>query len=215
MKLQMALDGDWTDSRAVLAQVHQHIDIAEIGTPLIFREGMNTVRFLRAAYPHLALLADLKIMDGGEHEAAIAFEAGADLVTVLGGAHDNTVRGAVAAARRFGKQIMVDMLQVSQLVERARELLTLGVDYLCVHTAYDLQHSGETPLADLQALRTALPNAPLAAAGGIKLETLGAVLACQPQIVVVGGAITRAAQPAEVAGVLRERIQVDDSLRQG
>jgi hypothetical protein len=32
----------------------------------------------------VAVLADLKIMDAGEHEANLAFEAGADIVTVLG-----------------------------------------------------------------------------------------------------------------------------------
>ena len=44
--------------------------------------------------------ADLKIMDAGEHEANLAFNAGADIVTVLGVAHDETIRGVVRAARR-------------------------------------------------------------------------------------------------------------------
>jgi 3-hexulose-6-phosphate synthase len=190
----------------VLAQVHTHVDIIEVGTPLIFREGMHAVRQMRAAYPHLTLLADLKIMDAGDEEAAIAFAAGADIVTVMGVAHDNTVRGAVAAANRYGKQVLVDMLQVTETEMRARDLLALGCDYLCIHTAYDVQHSGSTPLAELRHLRQALPDAPLAAAGGIKLETLDSVLACQPEIVIVGGAISRAVAPAEIARLMHERI---------
>ena len=39
-------------------------------------------------------------MDAGEHEANLAFNAGADIVTVLGVAHDETIRGVVRAARR-------------------------------------------------------------------------------------------------------------------
>jgi 3-hexulose-6-phosphate synthase len=208
MKLQVALDGDLASSRAILAQVHAFIDIAEIGTPLIYREGMNAVKTLRADYPNLTLLADLKIMDAGEEEAAIAFEAGADIVTVLGVAHDDTVSRAVTAARRSsgGKQVLVDMLQVNDLVERGRELLALGVDYLCIHTAYDLQRSGATPFAHLQYLRAMLPDSPLAVAGGVKPDTLDSLLAFKPEIVVVGGAITRAANPAEVARQIHERI---------
>jgi len=206
MKLQVALDGDLASSRAILTQVHEFIDIAEIGTPLIYREGMNAVRILRADYPQLTLLADLKIMDAGEEEAAIAFEAGADIVTVLGVAHDNTVRGAVAAARQFGKQVLVDMLQVGDLAGRGLELLALGCDYLCIHTAYDLQHSGATPFAHLQHLREALPDGPLAVAGGVKPDTLDSLLVFKPEIVVVGGAISRAANPAEIARRMYERI---------
>ena len=41
-------------------------------------------------------------MDAGEHEANLAFAAGADIVTVLGVSHDETIRGVVAAARRAG-----------------------------------------------------------------------------------------------------------------
>jgi len=44
------------------------------------------------------LLADTKIVDGGEIEAADAFAAGANIVTVLGVAEDETIRGVVRAA---------------------------------------------------------------------------------------------------------------------
>lgn len=213
MRLQLALDSDLASSMAVLAQVHPYVDIVEVGTPLIFREGMKAVRELRAAHPQLTLLADLKIMDAGEEEAAIAFDAGADMVTVLGAAHDVTVQGAVRAARHSGKQTLADMLQVGSPQTRADELLALGCDYLCVHTAYDLHGSGAAPFAQLQRLRDRLPAAPLAVAGGINLETLEGVLAFEPAIVIVGGAITRAAQPAAIARMMHERVHTWQTTR--
>src|SRR5690554_5121426 len=106
VKLQLALDGTLDAARAVLEAAHSYVDVIEIGTPLIFREGVAAVRWARAAYPGKAILADLKIMDAGEAEAAIAFEAGAGVVTVLGAAADATVCGAVRAARQHGGQIM-------------------------------------------------------------------------------------------------------------
>jgi 3-hexulose-6-phosphate synthase len=206
-QLQLALDGDLSSSMAVLAAVRSYIDIAEIGTPLIYREGVAAINTLRAAYRDLTLLADLKIMDAGDEEAAIAFEAGADIVTVLGVTTDETISGAVAAARRYGGRVLADMMQVADMAERAARLLALGCDWLCVHTAYDLQQGGATPLEDLRDLRARLPDAPLAVAGGVKPTTLEGVLAFAPQIVVVGGAITRAAEPAAVARAIYERMQ--------
>jgi 3-hexulose-6-phosphate synthase len=212
MRLQLALDGTFNESLEILTRVSSHIDIVEIGTPLIFREGILAAGRLRQIFPEITLLADLKIVDAGEVEAALAFDAGCDIVTVLGVANDRTVSGAVSAARQRGKQVMADMMQVSDMVSRARRLLELGCDYLCVHTAYDLQSSHESPLTDLRRLRDALPDCPLAAAGGIKLETIEVVAALKPAIVVVGGAITRAQDPAQAASRIRERMKAFDDL---
>jgi 3-hexulose-6-phosphate synthase len=213
MRLQLALDGTFHHSLEILREVSCYVDIVEIGTPLVFREGMSVAGRLRQVFPELTLLADLKIMDAGEEEAALALDAGCDIVTVLGVANDRTVSGAVSAARQHGKQVMADMMQVDDVVSRARRLLELGCDYLCVHTAYDLQNSHESPLTDLRYLRDALPGCPLAVAGGINLETIEAVAALQPQIVVVGAAITRAQDPAQAASRIRERMKAIDDLR--
>jgi 3-hexulose-6-phosphate synthase len=211
MKLQLALDGDLDSSLATLRVVRPYVDIAEIGTPLIYQEGIGAARRLRSEFPDIALLADLKIMDAGEEEAAIAFEAGCDLVTVLGVTHDTTIRGALSAAQRFGKQIMIDLIAVPDLNARVPALLAMGCHYLCVHTAHDVQHS-QTPLAHLQQIRRQWPDAPLAVAGGIKLDNIDAVLALDPEIVVVGSAITRAADPAQAARTLRERMVAYDHV---
>jgi 3-hexulose-6-phosphate synthase len=97
------------------------------------------------------------------------------------------------------------MMQVVEPVERGHHLLALGCDYLCVHTAFD-QQEVETPLATLKRLRKGLPDAALAVAGGVGLPTVDSILAQNPAIVVVGGAIARAADPAAVAKRLRERL---------
>jgi 3-hexulose-6-phosphate synthase len=206
MKLQLALDGNLQDSLAILEVVSTMIDIAEMGTPLIFHEGMNAARKIRERFPSLTILADLKIMDAGDEEATIAFEAGCDLVTVLGVTQDSTIRGAAAAARRFGKQIVADLMQVSDPVTRGRELVNLGCDYLCAHTAYDSQKAGQSPLTTLKSLRRELAQAHLAVAGGINLSTIDSIVALQPDILIVGGAITRAPNPVEAVLALRERM---------
>lgn len=206
MKLQLALDGSLHDSLSILDLVADQIDIAEVGTPLLFREGIGAVATIHDQFPGLTLLADLKIADAGQVEASIAFEAGCDYATVLGFVSNATVDGALQAARTFGSTIMVDLLQVPDLLTRTKELIALGCQLFCVHTAYDLHTSGATPFAELDQLRHALPHAALAVAGGIGPHNLSHVLLLRPEIVIVGSAITQAADPRQAAIAIREQI---------
>jgi 3-hexulose-6-phosphate synthase len=205
--LQIALDGTLDDGLRLLNDIYPFVDVIEIGTPLVIREGMLAARTLRNAFPGAALLADIKIMDAGDAEAAIAFEAGCRWVTVMGIAPDETISGAVTAAEAAGGYVLADLMQVADPEGRGRALLDLGCHALCVHTAYDLQAGGGSPLAALAALRAALPRAPLAVAGGIGPDTLDDILTYAPHTVIVGGAITRAADPAGVARRLSEWIR--------
>ena len=207
IQLQIALDGDLSAALDLLEQVHPFVDIAEVGTPLVFREGMRAVRKLRAAYPQLKLVADLKIMDAGEAEAAIAFDAGADCVTVMALASDATISGALASGRWHDKRVMIDMMQVADPLGRARQLLALGGDLLCLHTAHDLQSSQASPYAQLAQLRTGLPSAQLAIAGGVKLNVLEKILPLRPQVIIVGSGITAAPDPRSAARQFQERIR--------
>lgn len=84
----------------------------------------------------------------------------------------------------------MDMIAVKDLAGRAKEVDALGVDYICVHTGYDLQAVGQNSFEDLQTIKSVVKNAKTAIAGGIKLDTLPEVVNVQPDLVIVGGGIT-------------------------
>lgn len=192
MKLQLSIDLVRTpEAMDMVDRVHDIIDIVEVGTPMIMREGMYPVQEIRAKYPDVCLLADTKIVDGGNIEATDAFEAGADIVTVLGVSEDETIHGVVKAARKFGGKVMVDLICVANIPERAAQLDEMGVDYICVHTAVDVQQTGRSPYADLALLKPVLQNAKTALAGGVKISTIPLFRDMDPEIVVVGGALTK------------------------
>jgi 3-hexulose-6-phosphate synthase len=167
---------------------------------------MHVVRQIRAEFPALTVLADLKIMDAGEEEASIAFEAGADIVSVLGITQRSTLQGVLKAARAFDKEVLVDTMQMADLAVRVPEFVALGCHYICLHTAFDVQSTGETPLANMKTIRAQFPDAPLAVAGGITLDIIDEVMAHAPEIVIVGGAITRADDPDSMAMQIKHRI---------
>ncbi|MFC0212663.1 3-hexulose-6-phosphate synthase [Paenibacillus chartarius] len=191
MKLQLALDlVNIPEAKEVVKEVQEFIDIVEIGTPVVINEGLRAVKEIKEAFPSLEVLADLKIMDAGAYEVMKASEAGADIITVLGATDDSTIKGAVEEARKHGKKILVDMINVKNLEQRAREVDALGVDYICVHTGYDLQAAGENSFSDLRAIKNVVKRAKTAIAGGIKLATLPEVIEASPDLVIVGGGIT-------------------------
>lgn len=206
--LQVALDMQETGAAVALArQVAASVDVIEAGTPLIKHEGIGVVRRLREAVPGKVLVADMKAMDAGALEAEMAFAAGADLMTVLAGASDATIRAAVELARAHDKQIVADLINVPDKPTRGRQLIELGVAYLGVHAGTDDQAAGANPLADLAVLRQAV-SAPLIVAGGISLASLPAILALEPAIVVVGSAIANAADPVAAAAAFRAGLAV-------
>ena len=135
MKLQLALDSSNSrEAKGILQQISDLVDIVEVGTPPLMKEGVKVVTEIKNTYPQLEVLADLKIMDAGDIEASIGFEAGADIVTVLGVAHDVTIRRAVNQARTLNKQVMIDLIAVGDVRERIDQIDPITPDYCCVHT---------------------------------------------------------------------------------
>ncbi|NCB32596.1 MAG: 3-hexulose-6-phosphate synthase [Erysipelotrichia bacterium] len=207
MKLQAALDTLTLDQCIqLLKETRGFIDIAEIGTPFIIEQGMVPVRAIKKIIPELTVLADAKIMDAGEYEADKCFDAGADIVTVLAAANNATILGAVKSAKRHGTKVMVDMIEIEDLAKRAREVDYLGVDYVCVHTAFDIQNTGKNPLEDLKIVNAVLRNAKSAVAGGVKLSTIDTIVEEGAEIIVVGGAICTAENPSAAAEELKSRL---------
>lgn len=208
MKLQIALDTlSLEECIILLEQTKGSVDIAEVGTPFIIEEGMRPVRELKKRFPEIEILADTKIMDAGELEASSAFKAGADIVTVLGVSNDETILGAIKAAKQHGGKIMIDMIAVKNLVERAKEIDAMGVDYICVHTAFDVQKSGKDPLDELKMINKVICNAKSAVAGGVKLSTIDEIVEEGAEIIVVGGAICNAENKSETAKEMKKHLQ--------
>ncbi len=207
MKLQLAIDVLTSEEALVLAQKTQkYIDIIEIGTPLIKHEGIRLVKLMKALFPEKTLLVDLKTMDVGEYEADFCFEAGADIVTVLGAADINTIKGAIKSAKRHGKKVLVDMINVADKVALAKEVKKLGADYVGIHSGIDQQNAGQSPLEDLKSVSKKV-KIPLVVAGGINLDTIDKIKAQKPAVIVVGGAITGAKNPKKAAEAIAKKIK--------
>jgi len=186
------IDLDEALSTAEMA-IRAGVDWLEAGTPLIIAEGMRGVRELRARFPAVPIVADLKIMDGGWLEAEMMAKAGASMVVVMGQAHTETVELVVKAGHDFGIKIMGDnMAMPGGPVAGAKLLESLGCDYIVHHIGYDMRNlrrqrglSAPTPLDDLRAIVEAV-SVPVQAVGGLTLEQATRTPEYGAPLVVVG-----------------------------
>ncbi len=187
--IQVSLDVTSIAEAVELAEaaVQAGVDWLEAGTPLILAEGLHAVRALRERFPHHPIVADLKTMDGAGLEAEMMFRAGADMTVVMGLAHDASIIEQVKMARRYGGQVMCDVMLCPDKARRAREAQDLGVDYIIVHTGFDERrmHPERSPLQDLPDVLAAV-DIPVQAVGGLTVDQAIQTLEMGAQIVVFG-----------------------------
>jgi len=206
-KLQLALDFIELDRAIAVAKAaEKYVDWIEAGTPLIKSCGLDCVRKLKKEFPEKKILADMKIMDTGALEVEIAAKAGADLVTVMGAADISTIREAIESGSRFGTEVVVDLLGVSP--SRIKEIAMLSPAYLCLHIGIDQQMTGGSVLSAIHNLPKGIP---FCASGGLTKDTVGSAAKSGADVIVVGGAITKASDPSSAAREIRAAIDTHQS----
>lgn len=191
MRLQIAID--LTDGKGAIQMaelLYDVVDIIEIGTPVIMLEGQHPVRELRAKYPKATILDDTKIVDGGCLEARYACVAGADIITILAVADDLTIQAAIDECHRLGKEALIDLINIDDVVKRAQEVEKMGADYVCVHTASDVKVTGKDPVEELKMVSNAVKHVKISVGGGITKSNIHEIIALHPDTIIIGTAIT-------------------------
>lgn len=147
------------------------VDWLEAGTPLLLAEGLHAVEQLRKRFPEHPIVADLKTMDGGYLETEMMAKAGANLVVVMGRAHEATIRRVVDAGRDFGVKVMGDNLAADDRVANARWMEGLGVDFIIHHIGYDERRmiTGLSPMDEIDEVVRAV-SIPVQAVGGLTVR---------------------------------------------
>ena len=205
MKLQLAIDlEDIQGAINLIRKTKDSIDIFEYGTPLVINFGLEGLQKIRTEFPDIMLLADLKIMDVASYEVTQAFKYGADITTILGVAEDQSIKDAIKTAHEAGKEILVDMIGVQDIENRAREVDEFGADYVGTHTGYDLQALGQNPFEEFNLIKNNVSKTKTAIAGGIKLSASEEIKKANPDLLIIGGAISTVDDPAEAAAEFKK-----------
>lgn len=140
--LQIALDStDLATAVTVANNVESFVDVIEIGTILAFAEGMSAVSTLRKRHPEHIIVCDMKTTDGGAILAKMAFEAGADWITVSAAAHIATIEACKKVADDFNGEIQIE-LYGNWTLNDAQSWVDLGIKQAIYHRSRDAELAG-------------------------------------------------------------------------
>lgn len=202
MKIQLAVDRVTIDKAIeIIDEAKEYIDIIEIGTSLFLDYGLDSLRTLRKRFNH-EVLADIKTIDEAEYEFTQVYENGADIATVMGVSSIETIRLCQRTAKKYCKDYMIDMLEISK--DKMSQMEEFEDAIICLHIPKDKDGDINKYLEDF--LRDYPIKNRLAAAGGIKIQDLPYLNDAGIEIAIVGSSITGSNDVKNTARLFKEKI---------
>jgi 3-hexulose-6-phosphate synthase len=206
MLLQLAIDHP--DALAIARQVADLVDILEVGTPLLKRFGLASIITAREIAPHVPVLADTKTVDGGMLEAEMVFHAGATLMTVLACADPATFDAAWAVAEKHDGFLVFDTIAGGMDRLEPTDPGSARGSMVSIHSGLDMREQSRPSRAEDRTKAASLRarGYGVAFAGGIDTTNLAHYVDLEPDVIVVGRAITAAPDPRGAAEWIRSHL---------
>ncbi len=208
-KLQLALDTfDLPSALVPLQRAAAHIDVVECGTILCLSEGMHAVRALRSLFPDKILLADVRIAEAGSIISKLAFDAGADWVSVVSGAAPDSVAVVLRESQTRGREMQIELSDgwTWSQVERWAEM---GVPQVIFKRSRDAEAQGKLDWGDediQQIQRLSTLGFKVSVAGSVKVDDVPRFAEAPVYTFIVGRAICQADDPAVAAANFQQAI---------
>jgi 3-dehydro-L-gulonate-6-phosphate decarboxylase len=181
-KVQVALDTrDLPAALSAAREVALYVDVLEVGT----------------AHPSHILLADIRVAEAGALLSRLAFEAGADLVTVVSGAAPESFAAVAGVAAEFGADVQVELSDgwTWQVVEKCRDL---GIRHFILHRSRDAEMRGDLSWSagDLDAIaRIAASGGRVSVTGGLSAAEVSSFADYPVEIFIAGRALYGSVNP--------------------
>ena len=209
-KLQLALDTlDLISGLGLLQQAAPFLDVIEVGTILCLAEGMTAVRTIRSLFPKKLILADVRIAEAGGLISKMAFEAGADWVSVVSGATLTTIEAVVKEAQKHNGEVQIELFD-GWSIESAKQWRNLGVRQVITHRSRDLESKGDLTWGQKdfdEVQRLTNMGFKVTVTGGIALEDIPLFAGVPVFVFIVGRGIYRAQDPSVAAKSFRDTIE--------
>ncbi|WP_391592121.1 3-keto-L-gulonate-6-phosphate decarboxylase [[Mycoplasma] cavipharyngis] len=206
--LQIALD-TLTIEEAIAAVkiVEPYIDIVEVGTILLGAVGKQAISLLKSAFPNKIIVADLKVADAGSIFAKMAFDAQADLLTVICAADANTIKSAYDQSLKYDHKPEIQIELTSKFsTEDLLAWKTAGAKHVVYHRSRDAQAAGvnwtKTDLEKIEQLDQA--GFKVSITGGLAAKDIKFFKNSNPAIFIAGRTIRGENAVSEAKNFVRE-----------
>lgn len=205
MKLQISYDfTNLPEALEIAKKTAQFADILEVGTQLLLAQGIKAVVEFEKVFPQKEILADAKIVDRVDEIIPLLAKAGAKHITILSGTSNRIIQHASNIAHKLSVQIVLDLLDTNTIGQSAHDAKTLEIDTILFHSPHDIEPTVEH-LEDWEIVRENT-DLPIFISGQVNKENVSAILKLKAQGIIVGEAITQAADPAKEAEFFKNLI---------
>lgn len=201
MKLQLSFDMTSLEEAITIAQqVEEYIDIFEVGSLLLYSQGIQAVKEFRERFPNKTLLADAKIVDRAHALSNLFFKEGANWVTVMAGTSDGVIAEACKTGTGDHKYVMLDLIDSYSIAQSALDAERLGVDALLFHLPHDNTLNQKDFFIDNWELVRENTKLPIFIAPRKEIDNIIPLIKeKKPDGLIIGSAICKADNPVDAA----------------
>jgi 3-hexulose-6-phosphate synthase len=202
MKLQVSFDMvDLNKALEIAQKVEQSIDIFELGSPLIYKNGLQAIKQFKNKFPQKKVFADVKMVDRVEKIIDVFAEEGTDYISILAGTSNHTIQNASKFAHKSDMKIALDLVDAYSMGQSAMDAQALDIDVIIFHGPHDT-----TEITDiLEEWQNIVGNTtlPVFMGGKVNRNNINKIIEFKPQGIIIGEAITKASDPAQEAAFFK------------
>jgi len=198
MKLQIAFDiPDLERCLQVAKEVEPYSDCFEIGSILLYKYGIESIKQFKAKFPDKELLAETQIVERGKDITALCLDAGAHWVTVMAGAHKQIIHNVCSTAGSK-KNVMLDLSDTNLLGQASMDAATLGINAILFHKPYEDEAQPVVMLDQWEIVR-GNTKLPVYITSRINRDTIKQIMLLKPDGIIISKAITEHENPKKEA----------------
>lgn len=210
-KLQLALDlNNLNEALSIAEQAIDKVDIIEIGTVLAIESGLDSVRKMREKLPQAKILADIRIIKAGGKLANMAYEAGADIVTIISDSTEETFEAVVEEKEKAdNREVLIEINEGYTDKQLQKWKNKYDLNHLIFHRGSEIINSSEPwNKKDFDEIkRLAEMGFKCYVTGGIGIEEISSFKNVPVECFIVGRTITGAENPEEVANNFQKELE--------
>lgn len=205
MKLQISYNfTDLEQALEVAKKTAHHADILEVGSLLIYKEGINAIKQFKINFPQKQIFANTKISENIQSAITLFAQAGANIISILAGIPHNTIKKAAEEAKKLDLSLVLDVIDIPNASQISLDAKQLGIDIILIHQP-SIENDPIEFASQIQSIQ-ANTKIPIFITGRIDRHNIQQIINLKTQGIAIGSAIIKSDNPQQEAQYFKSLI---------
>jgi 3-hexulose-6-phosphate synthase len=180
-------------------------DILGIGSLLLLENGITAIKDFKKQFPNKDIFVESNIIEKTQEAITLMADSGASYISILAGTPNSSIKRGIETAKSLGVKIALNLIDSPSLGQSAMDAKMMGVNFLILNRIPGIKDTSEIE-SEFHDVR-ANSSLPIFITGSIDQKNLPSISALKPYGVMIGTAITKSSNPAQVAQGLQSLIK--------